>query len=490
MDRKLILVTGATGYIAGRLVPLLLERGYRVRCLVRTPQRLGEAPWSGQVESFVGDLAESRGLDRACAGVSAAYYLVHNMASGRGYHARDLAAARAFAAAAATASVEQIVYLGGLADPAASIGRHMRSRIETGETLRQGPVPVTEFRAGVIVGPGSISFEMIRYLTEQLPLLIGPGWLDNRVQPIAATDVLAYLVAALETPASRGRILEIGGAEVLTFAETMRIYARMRGLRRRVWIVPRLPVGLMALAVDRLTPVPVRIAAPLIDGMRADSVVRDEAARRVFPAIRPLAYPQAVARALAQLAPERAGARLELRPKRIKIIKHEGFLIDARRVALEIGPEEVYRYLIQLGGRQGWLFFNGAWKLRGALDRLLGGPGMRGRPGGEHDPRPGDVVDFYRVEAAEPGRLYRLRSELKAPGQAWMEWRADPRGSAGCALTQTAWFAPYGVPGFLYWYLLSPIHRFVFSGLIRSLARQAALRPDEAGIEPNLLEKD
>jgi hypothetical protein len=269
----------------------------------------------------------------------------------------------------------------------------------------------------------------------------------------------------------------------------MRVYARLRGLRRPVLTLPFLPVGLMALGVDRLTPVPARIAAPLIDGMRSDSVVRDEAAGAAFPGIHPGGYREAVLEALGRLSPDGIEARLEIRPKRIKIIKHEGFLIDERKIVLEAAPEEVYRTFIQLGGKQGWLFINGLWQLRGWVDRLLGGPGMRGRDR-PVDLRPGDVVDFYRVEAVEPGRLLRLRSELKAPGAGWMEWRAAPSGVESTRFTQTAFFAPRGVPGFLYWYLLYPVHAFVFAGLFKRLVRRACGDFEPAGKEAGIFEKD
>jgi uncharacterized protein YbjT (DUF2867 family) len=471
MAGKLILVTGAGGYIGARLIPLLLERGYRVRALFREPSLVRSWPWIGQVQTVTGDVLDGPILEQAMQDVSGAYYLIHSMAFGRSYHQRDLSAAQAFAQAAGREGVEQIVYLGGLANPQDEIGAHMRSRLQTGEVLRQGRVPVTELRAGVIVGPGSISFEMIRYLTEQLPLLVGPRWLRNRVQPIAVEDVLAYLLAALETPESRGGSFEIGGREVMTFAEAMRIYARLRGLRRSLLVLPGLPVGWMAFGVDRLTPVPASIAAPLIDGMRSDSVVRDDAALRVFPGIRPQGYGEAVAEALSALSPADIGPIFDNPPKRIKIIRQAGFLIDARRTYSRADPPAVYRTFTRLGGKRGWLYLNGLWRLRGLLDRLIGGPGLRGRSS-EGEAAVGEMVDFYRLEALEPGRLMRLKSEMKAPGEGWMEWRITPQPAGGSLLEQTAYFAPKGLAGFLYWYGLYPVHSLVFAGLLKAIANQ------------------
>jgi uncharacterized protein YbjT (DUF2867 family) len=467
-----ILVTGASGYIGARLIPRLLGRGYRVRCLVREAERLEAYPWSSQVEIRRVNLTAGPSIQEALDGISAAYYLVHSMASGRRYHPLDLSAARNFASAAGRSGLGQIIYLGGLADPSERIGHHMRSRIQTGEVLRQGGIPVTEFRAGVIVGRGSISFEMIRYLTEQLPILVGPRWLSCRVQPIAVQDVLAYLLSALESPDCLGGTFEIGGPDVMTYAEAMLAYARVRGLKRVLLALPGVPLGLMAYGVDRLTPVPATIASPLIDSMRSDSIVRDEAARRVFADIQPLGYETAIRMALAQLSPAEVYFPFSGRQNRTTIVKQQGFLIDDRQVLVEVEPGRVYRAVIGLGGDRGWLYWNWLWHLRGLLDRWVGGPGMRGREKGSGR-EVGDIVDFYRVEALEPERLYRLRAELKSPGEGWMEWSLKPSGPRRTILRQKAYFAPRGVPGYLYWYCLYPVHALVFAGLIRGVIHQS-----------------
>jgi uncharacterized protein YbjT (DUF2867 family) len=458
--------------VGGCLVPRLLERGYRVRMLVRDPGQLTGRAWLPQVEVVPGDTLTPSALDQSMQGIWAAYYLIHNMASGRNYYEKEIESARNFASAAGAHEVEHIIYLGGLADPDKDIGLHLRSRIQTGDTLRQGSVPVTEFRASLIIGSGSISFEMIRYLTEQFPLVFGPPWMHNRTQPIAIQNVLDYLIAALENPVSRGKIYEIGGKDILTYAGTISVYARLRGLQRRMLILSGMSVGLMARVVGMLTPVPARIAGPLLGGMRSDSVVHDEAASRDFPQIEPVDYETSVRQALQRLSPGTLETGWEKGASSFRT-KQEGFFIEGQQIQLDALPEAAYRTITGLGGRNGWLYLNGLWKLRGFFDWLIGGPGLRGVRTTAALVE-GDILDFYRVEALEPNRLVRLRAELKAPGLGWMEWHIRQQSQGGVALTQIAYFAPTGLPGFLYWYLLLPFHRLVFAGLVKAIARRAA----------------
>ena len=297
-----VLVTGATGYVGGRLVPGLLAKGYTVRVLVRDPRRLEGRPWLDQVEVLQGDVTSPKTLPSAMQNVEAAYYLIHSMGSSSNFKEKDLVAGRNFGAAARQAGVQRIIYLGGLGDPAADLSQHLRSRQQTGEALREAGVPVTEFRAAVIVGSGSLSFEMIRYLTERIPVLVCPRWVFTRTQPISIHDVLDYLVDALQIPESAGQIVEIGGADILTYGQMMLGYAKERGLRRWLLPVPVLTPRLSSYWVHWMTPIPASIARPLIDGLRNEVVVRTDNARRLFPNIQPVDYQSAVHSALENIA--------------------------------------------------------------------------------------------------------------------------------------------------------------------------------------------
>jgi hypothetical protein len=288
--------------------------------------------------------------------------------------------------------------------------------------------------------------------------------------------VLDYLLAALETPDCQGKIFEIGGPDKITYAESLLEYARQRGLKRWLITFPIIPVWLMAYWVDKLTPVPMNIAAPLIDGMRSDSVVGDTAAQQIFPQIHPLDYRSAVVIALSQLSPAHIEPVWSSRPSSVIKLKHAGFLIDFRKISVKAPPAAVYQIFTGLGGKNGWLYLDGLWKLRGLLDSFLGGPGMRGRQA-ETDLQLGQVIDYYHVEALEPGQMLRLRSDLKAFGEGWMEWQVKPQPAGGALLSQVAYFAPKGLPGFLYWYILSPLHHLVFAGLIKKIARRAMRTP-------------
>jgi uncharacterized protein YbjT (DUF2867 family) len=471
-DQKIVLVTGATGYVGSRMIPSLLERGYRVRCLVRDPAKLSHRSWLPQIEIVKADLIEYESVEKALTGVTYAYYLIHNMATGDQYSERDITSALNFASAASSTGVEHIIYLGGLADASAKMGSHLRSRMETGDTLRQGDVPVTEFRASIIIGSGSTAFEMIRFLTEQFPILAGPRWLHNRTQPIAIHNILDYLLAALETPTCRSQIYEIGGKAVITYTETMLIYARQRGLKRFLLTNPLIPIKLLSYIAENFTPVRAIYSYPLIDSMRSDSVINDNSAQQTFPHIKPLGYDEIITDILSKESPAHiepvwgGNGNLDI------FIKHEGFLIDCRKVKLDVSSDTAFLTFTRLGGKNGWLYLNWLWQLRGWLDRLIGGPGMRGRRN-EDKLVVGDIIDFYYVEALESGRLMRLRSELKTPGTGWMEWYASPLAGGGTELTQVAYFAPRGLSGFLYWYLLYPLHRLVFIGLRSKIARQA-----------------
>jgi uncharacterized protein YbjT (DUF2867 family) len=479
-----VLVTGATGYIGGRLVPRLLEAGFRVRCLARDPARLGGRPWLGEVEVVAGDCLRPDTLAAAMQGIAVAFYLVHSMAAGRQFERRDVEAARHFADAAKTAGVQRIIYLGGLGDSDTALSEHLRSRQETGATLRASGVPVTEFRAAVIVGSGSLSFEIIRYLTERLPVMICPRWLYTRAQPIAVGNVLDYLVDALRTPASEGQILEIGGADVLTYGDMLRGYARARGLKRWLVPVPVLSPRLSSYWVHLVTPVPSTIARPLIQGLRNDVVVRDHLARKLFPQIQPLDYATSVRLALENLntggadtawSDAMVSSQGDVTP--VLFSTREGLILERRQRRVRASTESTFRSCAQLGGETGWLYMNWAWRIRGFIDRLLGGVGLRRGRRHPDQIRVGDALDFWRVEAVEPNQLLRLRAEMKVPGRAWLEFQVEAIDPSTCRLQQSACFAPRGLFGLVYWYLLYPIHGLIFSGLIRSLARRAEAEP-------------
>jgi uncharacterized protein YbjT (DUF2867 family) len=484
LEYGIVLVTGATGYIGGRLVPHLLAAGYRVRVLARDPQRLQGRSWLDQVEVARGDVFDLPSLQAAMQGVKVAYYLVHSMSSSSDFEHKDVLAAENFGKTARQNIVEQIIYLGGLGDSQTDLSQHLRSRQETGDALRREGAPVTEFRAAIVVGAGSVSFEMIRYLTERLPVMVCPRWVYTRVQPIAINDVLDYLVAALEEPQCRGQTIEIGGADVLTYGDMMTGFAQARGLRRMLLPVPVLTPRLSSYWVHIVTPIPAGISRPLIDGLRNEVIVHNDTARQLFPGIQPLSYQAAVELALADLEAHAVEtswsdalvtSQGDIVP--VTLTTQAGMIIERRQLIAQASSAQVYAMVSRLGGDTGWLYYNWAWRVRGIMDRLVGGVGLRR---GRRDPldlRPGDAVDFWRVEAAEPGRRLLLQAEMKVPGRAWLQFEIAPHDEGQTRLIQTAFFAPKGLSGLAYWYLLYPIHRVIFSGMIRKVAERAAATP-------------
>jgi uncharacterized protein YbjT (DUF2867 family) len=406
------------------------------------------------------------------------------MSGSTDFEQRDLQAARNFGAAAHEQGVERIIYLGGLGDPQTDLSKHLRSRQETGQALAESGAPVTEFRAAIVVGSGSISFEMIRYLTERVPVMICPRWVFTRVQPIAIDDVLNYLVAALETADSAGRVIEIGGSEVLTYGDMMLGYARVRGLRRFLLSVPVLTPRLSSFWVHLVTPIPASIARPLIEGLRNEVIVRDSVARDQFPHLKPMDYFSAVSLALADLEARHtetswSDALVTSQGDIVPAVlsTQEGMIIERRQKIVLASPASVFKIISRLGGKTGWLYLDWAWRLRGWIDRLVGGVGLRR---GRRDPeevRMGDAIDFWRVESVVPEKRLLLRAEMKLPGQAWLQFEALPQESTQTRLIQTAFFAPKGLFGLAYWYLLYPIHRMIFAGMIRNLAKRAMALP-------------
>lgn len=468
---KRVLVTGATGYVGGRLTPrLAAASGRQVRALVRDPRRLAGRSWAKGVEVVVGDLSTGAGLAAALSGVETAYYLVHSMGGGPGFVARDREAARRFGAAARAAGVSRLIYLGGLLPPQAA-SEHLASRAEVGRLLAEA-VPTTEFRAGPVVGSGSASFEMVRYLTERLPLMLAPAWIDHEVQPIAIRDVLSYLTLALERPPLG--VVDIG-ADRLTFRRMLETYAELRGLRRIIWTVPALLPWLAARWVGAITPIPNALAVPLIQGMIQSLVADTRRAREAFPEVAPIDYRMAVRLALQRVE------RGEVETRWSGALGHgptaeledtEGLARETRSRLVKAAPEAVFRSFSGVGGDRGWPAWEWAWILRGALDRLAGGPGLRRGRRHPNELLSGEALDFWRVEDVQPPRLLRLRAEMRLPGRAWLEWEAIAE-EGGTRLVQTALFAPNGLWGTAYWYGLYPFHRFIFSALVDALASRA-----------------
>jgi uncharacterized protein YbjT (DUF2867 family) len=475
-----ILVTGATGYVGGRLIPRLLSEGYRVRALARDLTRIQDRTWFKDVELIEGDVLDTSTLETAFDGVHAAYYLIHSMMAGPEYHQRDLMAARQFGSFAEKSKVLRIIYLGGLGDPNADLSRHLRSRQQTGEALREAGGPVFEFRAGVIVGAGSISFEMIRYLTERIPLMICPRWVFTRTQPIHISNVLDYLIASLRLPGNENPIVEIGGPQIMSYGDMLRGYANVRGLKRWILPVPVLTPRLSSYWVHWVTPIPAAVARPLIEGLRDEVLVQSDTARDLFPEISLIDYQTAVRKALEHLEASEVETSIsevfDIRQGDIvpvKLTTKEGMIIERRALEVEAPPDAVYHAFTGLGGERGWIYANWLWRLRGAIDRLFGGVGLRRHRRDPDRLRVGDVLDFYRVEHLEPDRMMRLRAEMRFPGRAWLQFETHPLAGDRSVLVQTAMFAPKGLLGLLYYYLLYPIHARVFSGLISGLVNEA-----------------
>lgn len=476
-EMGLHLLTGATGYIGGRLLKRLERDGLAIRCLCRNPEALGWRVAPG-TELVRGDLLQPAFLSAAFAGVDTAFYLVHSMNGGEGFEAEERSAASRFAMAARAAGVKRIIYLGGLAQ-GGGLSAHMRSRAETGNILRASGVPVIELQASIVIGSGSASFEMMRALVERLPVMVTPRWVNTAAQPIAIEDVIEYLVAASRLPGTENRTFEIGGADVTSYVGIMREYARQRHLRRWIVRVPFLSLSLSSRWLTLITPVYASIGRRLIESVRNPSVVRDPAAGEAF-AIRPVGITRAIERALTnedrELAETRwcdAGARARgysAQPEAVRDL-----LTNEQTIRVAAAPLQAFAPIRRIGGPNGWYYGNALWKIRGLIDLMMGGVGMRrGRPDPE-TPFPGSTLDFWRVETYEPGKRLRLFAEMNVPGRAWLEFRVQPDGSS-TVIRQIAQFEPRGLGGVLYWYLLSPIHELVFRGMLRRIAA-SALRP-------------
>jgi uncharacterized protein YbjT (DUF2867 family) len=483
MTEKPVLVTGATGYVGGRLVPRLLAAGCRVRALGRSLNKLRHRPWGGHplLGLAQGDVMDAESLRQAAQGCWAAFYLVHSMtAAARDFAAADRQAARNMARAAAAAGLDRIIYLGGLGgadDP--NLSEHLRSRFEVARILQSGAVPTTCLRAAMILGSGGAAFEILRYLVDRLPVMLTPRWVHTPVQPIAITNVLTYLMGCLSHDETRGQTFDIGGPEVVTYRELMDIYAEEAHLVRRLVIpVPVLTPRLSSYWIHLVTPVPASLAQPLAAGLANPVVCLDNRIREIIPQ-ELLNCRQTIRLALQRIEQQRvetcwsdAG---ELRPPEWAACGDAEYtggtvLSLGYRIRLQATPEEVWQPLARIGGATGWYYGDSLWAIRGWIDRLLGGSGLRRGRRHPTELHPGDALDFFRVLEVEPGQRLLLLAEMKLPGEATLEFRLASRPDGATELTQVARFLPRGLMGIAYWYGLDPFHKKIYQGMLRAIA--------------------
>lgn len=480
-SRPRILLTGATGYVGGRLLHALLERGVGVRCFARRPEAIPPQPG---LEVVAGDALDAVAVRRALESVDIAYYLIHAMGAPESFEQLDRRAAVIFAEAARDAGVRRIVYLGGLGE-GPDLSPHLASRQEVGRLLASTGVETIELRASIVIGSGSLSFELVRALTERLPVMVTPRWVETRAQPIAIEDMIAYLLAALDLDARGSEVFEVGGADVATYGDLMREYARERGLRRLLIRVPVLTPRLSSLWLGLVTPVYARVGRKLIESLPHETVVRNPSALERFP-IRPRGYREAIARALLnedrEIAETRwsdalsAGGSARWTPDS----PVGGRLVDSREREVPLPPAQAFAPVRRIGGATGWYYGNTLWRLRGFLDLLAGGVGLRRGRRDPETPTVGSALDFWRVEGYEPDRLLRLRAEMRMPGRAWLQFEVDGD-EHGSRIRQTAIFDPVGLAGLLYWYALLPLHRLVFEGMLDGIAQRAAVAAPPSG---------
>ena len=482
----LILLTGATGYVGGRLLSLLQQQGLPVRCVTRRPDALRDRV-TPTTEVVQGDVFDPPSLQAAFEGVESAYYFVHSMGDQRDFESQDRIAAENFAQAATRAGVRRLIYLGGLGNPDEKLSKHLRSRQETGDILRAHHSQVIEFRASIVIGSGSLSFEMIRALVERLPVMICPRWVQVKAQPIAIEDLLQYLRAALQLPTIPSQIYEIGGPEQVSYGQIMHEYARQRGLTRWMIPVPLLTPYLSSLWLGLVTPLYARVGRKLVESLRNPTLVSNNLAEAVF-AVHPRPLRAAIARALVNEDREFAETRWSDAlssagpPRSWGGDRYGSRLVDSRTITVSVPPAQAFAPIRRIGGQTGWYYGNWLWSLRGFLDLLVGGVGVRRGRRQADSLRVGDPLDFWRVEAYEPDHRLRLHAEMKLPGRAWLEFEVNPC-EQGSTIRQTAIFDPVGLAGLLYWYGIYPLHEFVFAGMLRNLAR-AAERDSSASPPP------
>lgn len=481
---SIIAVTGATGYIGGRLVPLLLERGHQVRVFSRNEQRLRDVPWRTKVEVVIGTLEDPEAVAQLCQGADVVYYLVHSMSNTKNFKQAEEDGARNMLRAATKAEVEQLVYLSGL-HPEGELSDHLSSRVSVGQILGSGSVPLLTLQAGLVIGSGSASFEMIRHLSDVLPVMPAPRWVLNKVQPIAVRDALHYLARCAELPHGVQGTYDIGGPNAYSYAQLMRSYAAEAGLRQP-WVIalPLLTPRLASHWVNLVTPLPHTLAGALVDSLQHDCVMRnwdiDELIER--PAGGLTDYPRAVALALEKIRSDSVEtnwatshpvtAPADPLPSDPDWAGHRVYL-DQRTARTTASAERLFAVVERIGGEAGYFTFPLLWKARGLMDKLAGGVGIRRGRRQRESLALGDVVDWWRVEALEPGQLLRLRAEMRVPGNAWLEFQLSPEENGQTRLTQRAIFFPRGLSGRLYWWSVYPFHGLIFSSMLRSIVSQA-----------------
>tara|TARA_B100000676_G_scaffold310769_1_gene378342 strand:+ start:1089 stop:2558 length:1470 start_codon:yes stop_codon:yes gene_type:complete len=481
-----ILVTGATGYVGGRLIPKLLELGFEVRILARNPDRIKNRPWYSKVEIFTGNVLNKDSLHGLFKNIDIAFYLIHSLSQGKNFDEADVNAAHNFVEIAELEKLNKIIYLGGLGEVSDNLSKHLLSRQQTGEILRSSEIDVTEFRSGVIVGSGSLSFEIIRNLTERLPIMICPKWVYTKTQPISIENVLEYLIHSISTKIPKNHVFEIGGEDVLSYGDMIKRYALIRRLRRLLIPVPVLTPKLSSYWIHWTTPVSAKITRPLVEGLKNESIVYDTKAQEYFPQISLINYDDAVKLALSNIDDQDVETSWSdslsssngqdvaiesismINDKQIDYNEISGMVHDKKLINIDKSSSDIFKFLSTLGGENGWLYGNILWKIRGYIDLLFGGVGLRR---GRRDSLvlyQGDALDFWRVEKVIDNKLIRLKAEMKVPGKAWLQYDIVEN-EHNCTLTQTAFFAPKGLLGLIYWYSLFPIHIIIFNGLIKSI---------------------
>jgi uncharacterized protein YbjT (DUF2867 family) len=481
-----ILLTGSTGYIGGRLLKRLEREEFKLRCITRNRDFL-ESRLNPSTEVFEADLLDPESLTGAFESIDIAFYLVHSMGSSGDFRDQDREAARNFISEAKSAGVKRIIYLGGLGQ-GSSLSSHLKSRHEVGEILRESGIITVELRASIIIGSGSLSFEMIRSLVNRLPIMITPSWVRVRAQPIAIEDVLDYLIESIQVPLQQSEVFEIGGSDQVSYQDILKEYARQRKLRRLIIPVPVLTPNLSSLWLGLITPVYARIGQKLISSVKNETTVSDNRALKFFK-VRPRGIAESIQRALINEDQEFAETRwcdaLSSSGEQSSYggVKWRNRLVDSREETVDFLPQEAFQPIQMIGGNTGWYFANWLWNIRGFLDLLAGGVGVRrGRKHPVHIGK-GDAIDFWRVEEFEPSRLLRLKAEMKLPGRAWLQFEVEPVNDKQSRVRQTAVFDPLGLSGLTYWYGLFPFHKFLFSGMLKNIVKQMKSKDETKQLE-------